>query len=203
MAGTKQFDTAVALEAAMKVFREKGYAGTSLSDLEQATGLSRTSLYNAWGNKEVLFRASLVLHQELLGAPLLAELEHPSVRRGLANMFRAQVLGLARQPKPVGCLLTNSCAAAGEFDEDVEALLRKYVAESERVVRARLVRAVRDGELGESTDVKSLARYFTSLSRTVPLMYRTTGSLAYVRQIVAVGLEVLGTTTSEGKEASH
>ena len=181
----------------MKVFREKGYAGTSLSDLEQATGLSRTSLYNAWGNKEALFRASLVLHQELLGTPLLAELEHPSVRTGLANMFKAQLRGLAKQSKPVGCLLTNSCAAAGEFDVDVEALLREHVVESERLVRARLVRAVRDGELVEGTDVNSLARYFTSLSRTVPLMYRTTGSLAYVRQIVAVGLEVLSTTVLE------
>ena len=55
MARTKAFDERRALIAAMLVFWEKGYEATSMQDLEQAMGLRRTSIYNAFGNKRSLF----------------------------------------------------------------------------------------------------------------------------------------------------
>lgn len=51
----KAFDEEVALDAAMHVFWQKGYAGASLSDLTEAMAINKPSMYRTFGNKEELF----------------------------------------------------------------------------------------------------------------------------------------------------
>ena len=55
MARPREFDEEQALLAAMQVFWRKGYDGTSIPDLLEATGLSRSSLYETFGDKAALF----------------------------------------------------------------------------------------------------------------------------------------------------
>ena len=58
------FDAAEALDKALHVFWKHGYEGTSLSDLTEAMGINRPSLYAAFGNKEELFRRALDRYAE-------------------------------------------------------------------------------------------------------------------------------------------
>ena len=60
----REFDTDDALGAALRVFWQKGYEGASLSDLTDAMGITRPSLYAAFGNKENLFRQALDLYEK-------------------------------------------------------------------------------------------------------------------------------------------
>ncbi|ALR20166.1 helix-turn-helix domain-containing protein [Sphingobium baderi] len=53
-----------ALDAAMREFWEKGYEGTSLSDLTAAMGIERPSLYRFFGNKDDLFRRVVERYDE-------------------------------------------------------------------------------------------------------------------------------------------
>ena len=55
----KQFDDTVVVRAARDVFWQRGYASTSLADLEAATGLSRSSMYQTYGSKRGLFDRAL------------------------------------------------------------------------------------------------------------------------------------------------
>ena len=52
MVGTRQFDEDEMLAGALEVFWRKGFTGTSMIDLAEATGIQRGSLYNAYGDKE-------------------------------------------------------------------------------------------------------------------------------------------------------
>jgi AcrR family transcriptional regulator len=54
-----------ALGAALRVFWSKGYEGASLTDLTEAMGVTRPSLYAAFGNKEELFHKALDLYERI------------------------------------------------------------------------------------------------------------------------------------------
>ena len=67
----REFDTEKALELATALFWRKGYEGTSLSDLTQTLGITRPSLYAAFGNKEALFRLALERYEAKAGVDAL------------------------------------------------------------------------------------------------------------------------------------
>jgi TetR/AcrR family transcriptional repressor of nem operon len=58
----------------MNLFWEKGYDSVGIAELETATGLNRSSLYNTFGSKDALFALALERYSQTLGASLLAGL---------------------------------------------------------------------------------------------------------------------------------
>ena len=65
MGRPRAFDMDQALDQALHVFWEKGYAGTSITDLTEAMGINPPSLYAAFGNKEKLFKKALDRYEDL------------------------------------------------------------------------------------------------------------------------------------------
>ncbi len=63
MPKTKQFDETEVLNKARELFCVKGYNGTSMDDLVQTTGLSRSSIYDTFGDKHGLFLKTLELYR--------------------------------------------------------------------------------------------------------------------------------------------
>ncbi len=112
MARPRSFSADDAVAAAASVFWSKGYRDTAISDLEQATGLNRSSLYAAFGTKQAIFDLALERYLSGFIAPRLAPMERPEadpgdIERfftGLAAFFRTA--SQARQ----GCLMINSIA---------------------------------------------------------------------------------------------
>ena len=109
MARTKQFDERQALLSAMLVFWEKGYGGTSMSDLEQALGLNLTSIYNAFGNKGALFERVMTCYKESVMSALFAAMDSaPDIREGLRRLMNAALDIHFDEDNPGGCLLVLS-----------------------------------------------------------------------------------------------
>src|SRR5690242_2106841 len=77
----RSFDADKALDAAMQIFWHKGYEGASLSDLTEAMGINRPSLYAAFGDKESLFRKALARYAEGPNAYIGEALAAPSARQ--------------------------------------------------------------------------------------------------------------------------
>src|SRR6187399_1247477 len=87
----RAFDIDAALEKAMQVFWQKGYEGTSLSDLTEAMGINRPSLYAAYGNKEELFRKALDRYGAGPASYFGAALEEPTARKVIEKLLQASV----------------------------------------------------------------------------------------------------------------
>src|SRR5262249_60696540 len=87
-----------ALAGALQVFWKKGYEGASLSDLTKAMGITRPSLYAAFGDKEMLFRKALDRYGDGPGAYVREALEEPTARAVAERLMRGAVDLLTAPP---------------------------------------------------------------------------------------------------------
>src|SRR5215831_3253346 len=83
----KAFDPDEALQKAMQVFWERGYAATSVEDLVQRMGINRFSLYSTFGGKHQLFVAALERYRETIVADLVGALEQSAAGRAAIRHF--------------------------------------------------------------------------------------------------------------------
>ena len=109
MARPITYDRDEVLENAKNVFWKNGFLDTSISDLEEATGLVRTSLYAAFGNKKALYKACLKKYKNdnlQWLTQRLSENANPII--GLKQIFN-EVIELAYMDKDGrGCLMANA-----------------------------------------------------------------------------------------------
>ena len=90
----REFDKQIALDAAMELFWSNGYSGTSLSDLTNAMGINKPSLYAAFGNKEALCISALNQYVSKYGSPHMEELNAPN--KSLRSRLTAYLKSIAR-----------------------------------------------------------------------------------------------------------
>ncbi len=97
----REFDADKVLDKALHVFWERGYEGTSLSDLTEAMGINRPSLYAAFGNKEELFRRALDRYAEKgPGAVHREALAEPTAKAVVEYLLRSVAKSLTDPCKP-------------------------------------------------------------------------------------------------------
>ncbi len=106
MARPREFDEQVVLDRALETFWSKGYDGTSVEDLVEATGLRRASLYGAFGDKEQLF--TKVLDHYMAKADAMEAVPAASLpaREALSTLTSSWVLGMCPKDGPRGCFLS-------------------------------------------------------------------------------------------------
>ena len=117
----REFDPAVAIDAAAKLFWNQGYHATSIDDLCQATGLLRGSLYSAFGDKKGMLLAAI----DQYGEKNLARLaESLSSREPTREGLRTALLYYTRTPTVLasrrGCLVTNTALEMLPDDPEIE-----------------------------------------------------------------------------------
>ncbi|WP_237221523.1 TetR/AcrR family transcriptional regulator [Rothia nasimurium] len=161
MGRTATFDRDQVLTQARNLFWARGYEATSVPDLEEATGLKRSSLYHAFGSKKELFDAVIenYLAQSVrpLLAPLTSENATPHALRSyfehLADSIRSTsshpgCLLIAAANSPVGAEPTVSAAISGYYDELLAAFraglgrLRPHLTDAETDNQARTLVAL-------------------------------------------------------------
>jgi AcrR family transcriptional regulator len=159
----RAFDTGDALDRALKVFWEKGYEGASLSDLTEAMGINRPSLYAAFGNKEALFRAALDRYACSATSYAVQALTEPTAYAATERLLRQTVEKLTDPSTPRGCLMVQGALSCGEEAESVRQELCARRAASERALRQRYDRAKEEGDLPAEVDPGALARYVATV----------------------------------------
>ena len=180
----REFCVDMALSAALRVFWSKGYEGASLTDLTDAMGVTRPSLYAAFGNKEALFRKALDLYEQEKLAYMGAALEAPTAR-GVAERLLHGALDMLTTPSdPKGCLGVISSVACGAEAESIKAEVVARRASSEAALVARFERARNEGDFLEVLEPAGLAVYLFAVLQGLSLKAGTGSSTAELERLV-------------------
>lgn len=181
MAGRKQFDEQNALEKATELFWDQGFEAASMSDLETATGLNKSSLYNAYGSKEELYIRCLEYFFEWYGGALMQALNTGDFRTGVTGFFDVLIARLDDKNLPNGCLMTRTAiemeGKAGRFASDSLGQLKD-------TFQRRCEAAVGSGELAADTDCAAMAARLLAISLGLNVMSKGFGDTRLARDAV-------------------
>jgi AcrR family transcriptional regulator len=160
----REFDVDEALERAMRVFWAQGYDGTSLTDLTTATGITRTSLYAAFGNKEALFRKALERYTAGPASYGVTSLDEPTARAVATAFLHGGVETTTTPGRPTGCLGVQGALAVAPADRAVRDISSDWRDDARLRLEERLRRAQAEGDLPATSDPALLARFIMTVS---------------------------------------
>ena len=159
----REFDLDEALAAALRVFWTKGYDGASLTDLTEAMGVTRPSLYAAFGNKEALFRKALDLYEREKLAYVGEALKAPTSREVAERLLRGALAMQTSECEPKGCMRVIGSVSCGPEAESIREDLMQRRQSSQRALCDRMRRAKEEGDLPGGTDVDGLCAYLGAI----------------------------------------
>ena len=186
----REFCTEAALAAALRVFWIRGYEGASLSELTDAMGINRPSLYAAFGNKEALFRKALDLYERERAALVAYVLDAPTARGVAERLLRGALEAHRSGHGPKGCLMVNHAVACGAEAEAVRNEVTARLAGMDAALLQRFDRAKTDGDLPEGIEPAALVRYLTAISQGMAMQAGTGIGHAELEGLVATTLLV-------------
>ncbi|RZH08364.1 TetR/AcrR family transcriptional regulator [Acinetobacter pittii] len=158
---TKEFETDEIADAAMLVFWRRGYAATSVQDLVDGTGLSRSSLYSTFQNKQGLYQKALQRYELLTtlnNVKLLSGSGSPKalIRQLLINLVKDEL----SDPEHKGCLVANACLELAGHDEDVSQFVVSNLQKLQHALENLLIKAQQSGEIASTQNPRALASFF-------------------------------------------
>ena len=163
----RAFNPDKALDAALSVFWERGYEGTSIADLTKVMEINKPSLYATFGDKAELFRKVVDRYLATQTSVWEEMFREPSARTAIAHLFNYSADSLTSGQRPHGCLLVQSALTCSAESECIKKELALKRADGDSMLRARLARAQAEGELAPDVDVAVLSRYFSTILRGI------------------------------------
>jgi AcrR family transcriptional regulator len=185
----REFDVDVALAAALRVFWTLGYEGASMSDLTEAMGITRPSLYAAFGNKEELFKKALDLYERDTLAYMTEALEAPTARAVAEHLLQGAI-DMQTGSDPKGCLGVISSTACGTEAESIRQEVLKRRASSDAALLARFERARAEGDFPPHVSPEGMKQYLSAVVQGLCIQAGNGASLAELQGLKDTTLAV-------------
>jgi AcrR family transcriptional regulator len=180
----REFCLDEALAAALRVFWSKGYEGASMTELTEAMGITKPSLYAAFGNKEALFRKTLDLYEREKMAYVGQALAKPTARAVAEHMLRGSVENQTSNCEPRGCLGVISSVACGAEAESIRADVHERSKVAKAALIERMERAKTEGDLPDHVDVEALTGFLYALMQGMAVQAGAGASRAELDRLV-------------------
>jgi len=159
MARPREFDAEAVIDAAVDDFWSSTYASTSTDDLCRSTGLSRSSLYNAFGSKRDLYLSAIRRYAEMKQGERAALLESEDTGRALLEQVIAATLDTQwSHPERRACFGINACLDEGVDDAEIAASLERNARSYDEMLTEVIRRGQSDGSVRADLPATDLGR---------------------------------------------
>ena len=182
------------LEKALQVFWAHGYEGTSMSELVEALGINKPSIYAAFGNKEALFQKALEKYIAE-SASFIKQALHEQTTKQVAERFLiGAVEFFSDKTHPVGCMVVQGALTCGQDAEFIKKMLITNRQQLEQSFKNRFELAKSQGEFSVNVDSGNLAKYLITLHQGMSVQSTTGASKDELLAVVKIALDHWPTT---------
>jgi len=191
MGRPREFDEETVLDAAMRIFWDKGYEGTSMADLASAMSLSPSSIYAAFGDKKALFQRAADKYAKDAADFYQASLAQPTFRALIHDLLENTVDYLTTPGHPRTCFTLGAMPYSSET-EPIRLMLLEVRKRGQAALKARLERARKSGDISRDTDPSDLARFISVVIGGLVIQAEGGASKAEMRRTARLTLRYLG-----------
>ncbi|HJO75551.1 MAG TPA: TetR/AcrR family transcriptional regulator [Rhodospirillales bacterium] len=193
MARPREFDTTEALSQAMQVFWTKGFDATSLNDLLDAMGLSKSSFYDTFGSKHEVFLETIEHYKKTITAQFsgVAGLNSPA-RKLIESLFERAVSRLTEEGGQRGCYLNNCAVEVAPHDPKAAKLVNGGINLMEDAFFDLVQRGQSEGDIASDKDARALARFLTSSLNGLLVLGKANPDREVLTDICKTTIKVLG-----------
>lgn len=187
-----QFNPDDVVGAATRAFWARGYEATSLQDLLEATCLSKSSLYQAFGGKQALFRRCVERYTDQSAGRMREQLAAAPSGRKFIETFLSSVLNeVTGEQPPRGCLVMNTASEFSQSEADIAEDVARSVERFRTVLTAAVERAQREGDIEPDRDARTLANFLVSSMSGLKTQAKAGADAYTLKGIISVILKAL------------
>ncbi len=187
----RQFDPELVIDRALEIFWRDGYEGASVNDLADAMGLSKPSLYAAFGDKEALYIRALARYGEIRREQRARLLDDaPTGRTAIETLLHSVVDAILDPSLPGGCMVvsgTGTCDAPA-IPDSVKRALSAALHVSESNIACRLSRAQQEGDLTSNAQVTDMAAFYNTVIAGLSIQAKMGADADVLRRVVVTAM---------------
>jgi TetR/AcrR family transcriptional repressor of nem operon len=192
MARTKDFDENEVLNKAICIFWHKGYNGTSMQDLVDGLGISRSSLYDTYGDKHTLYLKALDSYRQSAAIELDKIISGTSsAKNALQQIMEWIINNLLNDKQHKGCFMVNAKVEVAANDPEVNTI----VCRSEQQVEDAFYKTIKagqdKGEITNKQDAHALARFIVNTVNGMRVSAKSKPNKSFFEDIISTTLKVL------------
>jgi TetR/AcrR family transcriptional repressor of nem operon len=192
MARTKDFDEEDVLDKAIQMFWHKGYNGTSMQDLVEGLGISRSSMYDTYGDKHSLFMAALDRYRKNAWATMTDIIENtPSSKEAIKKLLGLTTSELIKDKQHKGCFLVNAAVEIAPHDKEINTVVCENDKEIENFFFKAIKKGQASGEIPEKHNARALARFIINTVKGIRVGAKSGTDKKMLDDIVGIALSVL------------
>ena len=192
MADVKHFDPEEALSRATELFWRQGFEATSVGDLVAELGVSRSSLYATFGDKDRLYQAALQHYCATEAGPRHALLQGDGpVLDAVRELLDGIAAAPSVHPDRRGCLVVNAAMERVPSDAATAEAVAAQLGRFEDALFVALSRGQARGELDPAQDPRALARFLVTVVQGMRVVGKAGGDAEVLRDVVAVALSAV------------
>jgi AcrR family transcriptional regulator len=186
------FDKSAALGAAMLLFWERGFEGTSMADLTQTMGLNPSSIYAAFGDKHALFSLAVKRYLGSEAQYATKALEEPTLEKVVRALFDNTVAFLTTPGHPPTCMTLAGAMGCSVDAAPARDLMTEIRKQNEIAMRERFLQARKSGELSKNINVNDYTRYISSILAGLSIQAANGSTKAELKRTARMALRHLG-----------
>ncbi|WP_323123539.1 TetR/AcrR family transcriptional regulator [Burkholderia alba] len=193
MARPREFDESAALDAAVYRFWVHGYEATSVRDLAHDMGITGASLYNAFGDKRMLFRRALSHYVERSFGDRQSRLEATLPPREIIRGFFREIIDRSVDDEDrKGCLLVNSALEVAPHDPEFRSMIAGVLESVQAFFRVQIVAGQSSGDIPSDRSPDDLANLLLGVHLGIRVLARTRPERALLEGLARPALALLG-----------